>query len=269
MDAARCTQNDLVYNALQFSQLPAAELAEKRRMLVCAQCGAQAFFRKASRHGRAACFGARPHEPGCDLATVEPEQLGGGGDDQEELINPGERIVVDFNFGAVNGRHGDDDGTPGVAGRGGAFVGDGDRPQARMHRRLSSLLRNLRLSEQFRASHQILEIDGHGEVTVRDFFLKFEDVRTAHATQYRGFWGMIADARLSEGDLWLNSGGRDNVSFCVAAERKEQLFERYGIEDLEQLAGAYALIFGTMHVSQNGKKYVVVEDVAFVALSLA
>lgn len=32
-------------------------------------------IRKASRSGRAACFGARPHHEGCELAAIEYERM--------------------------------------------------------------------------------------------------------------------------------------------------------------------------------------------------
>jgi len=271
MDAARCTLDNAVYQAVRFAALPPNELSKKRRFLVCPECNGPAFFRKASRSGQAACFGARPHEDGCTLAASEYERNDTGlGDDQDILENPGQRIVIDFNFGAQPAdKHNDPDESYNVGGRGGRFVGDGERPNAEMHRRLSTILRNLIMSEQFRTSRQIIEIVGVGEFSVADFFVHFSAVAPMHIGQYRGYWGMVADARFGQtGALWLNSGGRDDMSICVAEPLVDELHQRFRIAEEEDLAGAYTLVFGTLRSSQAGKKYVQAEDLGFITVRL-
>lgn len=272
MDTARCSEDEVIYEAIQFSHLPPMELARKRRLLRCPECNGPAFFRKASRSGRAACFGARPHADGCSLAALEHEpEEDGQGADQDILENPGERIVVDFNFGAqAQPEHEEAPGFPRNPNRRGRFVGDGIRPNARIHRRLSSLLRTLVEVPDFSQSDQILEIEGAEEITVRNFFVTLAAVNPGYAGSFRGFWGMLSDARLAQdGTLWLNSGGRDDVSFCLDARFVDGVYERYGINDEEDIAGAYILVFGTLHVSQNGKLYCPVADPGYMSFRLA
>lgn len=272
MDLALCTDDGVTYEAVEFSHLPPVELAQKRRLLKCPECDGPAFFRKASRSGRAACFGARPHEDGCSLAAPEHDtQADGQGADQDALENPGERIVVDFNFGAVQQpAHEEAPGLPRNLNRRGRFISEGEQPDARTHRRLSTLLRTLLEVPQFSQSNQILEIVGRDEITVRDFFIPLADVSEEHIGQYRGFWGMLSDARVAQnGTLWLNSGGRDDISFCLDLEQVEGIYERYGIEDEEDIAGAYILVFGTLQLSQNGKLYCPIANSGFMSLRLA
>jgi len=272
MDTALCTEDRVIYEAVQFSRLPPIELARKRRLLRCPECDGPAFFRKASRSGRAACFGARPHVDGCELAAPEQEpQDDGPGTDQDALHNPGERIVVDFNFGAqVQPEHEEAPGLQPNPNRRGGFVGDGVRPDVRIHRRLSSLLRTLVEVPAFRQSGQLLEIDGRDEIAVRDFFIALDAVTPEHAGLFRGFWGMLSDARFStDRTLWLNSGGRDDISFCLDADYVDGIYERYRIEDEEDLAGAYILAFGTLQVSQNGKLYSPVATPGYISIRLA
>lgn len=270
MDAARCTLDDVVYQAVRFATLSPADLSRKRRFLVCPECRGPAYFKKASRSGQAACFGARPHEDGCTLAAVEYEQNDiGPGDDQDILQNPGQRIVLDFNFGAQpNDRHNDPDEPHNVGGRGGRFVGNGARPDAVMHRRLSTILRNLMISDQFRTSRQTIEVTGIGEFTVADFFVRFDSVAPIHDNQYRGYWGMVASAGFGkEGALWLNSGGCDDMSICVPQQLVSALHERFRTTDGEEsLAGVYALVLGSLRTSKNMKKFVPVEDLGFITL---
>lgn len=258
MYSARCIEDGVTYAAVDFSRLPPDEIARKRRFLQCTECGGPAFFRRASRGGRAACFGARPHAENCELAAPEynPNE-DGQGEDQDQLLNPGNRIVVDLNYGAARQpvvQEGEN--LPPNRNRRGRYGGDGGRPQARMHRRLGPLLRTLIEVPAFRQSDQILEIDGHPEIAVRDFFVPLLEVGADNENQFRGYWGMLSDARQApDGTLWLNSGGRDSVSFCLDEHLIASLFERYGIEDEEDLAGAYILVLGSPSVSQRNKVY--------------
>lgn len=258
MYSARCTEDGVIYAAVDFARLPTEELARKRRFLQCSECGGPAFFRKASRGGRAACFGARPHAPNCELAAPEYDpNADGRGEDQDQLLNPGNRIVVDLNYGAAHQPVvREEEGLPRNRERRGRYGGERGRPQARMQRRLSTLLRNLIEIPEFRQSDQILEIEGYPEITVRDFFVPLLEVTTDHEGQFLGYWGMLSDARRAyDGTLWLNSGGRDAISFCLDEHLVTPLFERYGIEDEEGLAGAYILVLGTPSVSQRSKVY--------------
>jgi hypothetical protein len=203
MDVALCTLDDVVYNATSFAVLPPSDLALKRKFLVCSKCSGPSFFRKISRSGQAACFGARPHEVGCSLAAPEYEQTDDGqGDDQDIVNNPGQHIVVDFDFGAPeHDRHNDPDGFVSSGARGGRYVGSVARPDAMMNRRLSTILRNLVASRQFRTSRQVLEVAGVGESYVVDFFVSFTSVTEEHEGQYKGFWGN--DCRWAYWTKWL------------------------------------------------------------------
>lgn len=78
---------------------------------------------------------------------------------------------------------------------------------------------------------------------------------------------MVVSARFGQtGALWLNSGGRDDISICVPEQFVNELYERFRITDEEELAGTYALVLGTLRTSQGGKKYVQVEDLGFLTL---
>lgn len=263
MDIARCIEDNRTYNAIEFSRLHPAELERKRRLLACDECGGPAFFRKASRSGRAACFGARPHADGCELAAQDHEQhFDGQGDDLDAINNPAERIVVDLNFGAQEHQNNvAPNGNGGRPGRAAQYLGVGPRPDARMHRRLSSLLRTLIDSREFRTSQQLIEINGYPETRVCDFFVPLLEVSTRYNAQFRGWWGLISDAGLSQdGTVWINSGGRNTISSCLSVEMQAEVFQRFHIEELEDLSGAYILALGELRVSQNGKMYCVIES---------
>lgn len=269
MDTATCTEDNHSYTGVEFSQLPPGELERKRRQLVCDHCGFVAFFRKPSRSGRGACFGARPHADGCEAATADNEiRLPGGGNDQDEIFNPGDRIVVELAFGGQEQHpHVDGDSRGPRRPRGGRYLGEGGPRYGQLHRRLSTLLRLLVTAPNFRYSDQVIAVDGHPELPARDFFVQLGDVTPQYAAQFRGYWGQLTDAKYgAEGALWLNSGGRSEMSFCLRAEHVATVMERFRLDDEEELAGIDILVFGTLHISRNDKMVCVIDDPALVTL---
>lgn len=269
MDVARCTENGQNYSAHQFEQLDDATLERYRRLLICPQCEATAFFRKESRSGQAACFGARPHGNGCALAAVETIYRGAPGDDQEERINIGDRIEIDFDFGAQDVVRPQPDAPVEPGGVGGRYVGGPGTRIAVRRRRLSTILRNLMLSDQFVNSDQLIALP-EGEFRIRDFFVRFTDANAELRGQYRGYWGMLSDARDGQDALWLNSsGGRAGVSIAVDDAILHDFRNRFRVPDNEDLAGAYVLVFGHLHRSQYGKMYVACNDMRFITVNLA
>ncbi|MBD1559873.1 hypothetical protein HC752_23370 [Vibrio sp. S9_S30] len=269
MDIAKCTLDGNTYNAVDFSLLPPNEMSEKRQNLVCTECEKDAFFRKASRTGQAACFGARPHEADCSFASAETQRVENEGGDEDRLRNPGQNIVIDLNYGAaprvnVDVEPNDQEGANEGRGR---HVGNRPRPNANMQRRLSTLLRNLINSEEFRNSQQQITLAENEPTTVASFFVNFTDVDDQHDYQFHGYWGLLADARLgNNGNLWLNSGGRGNISCLIQAGDVDTFYQRHNIDDVEDFVGAYVLVLGEKNTSQNGKPYVVANGLERVAL---
>lgn len=271
MDIARCAENEETYTAAAFAALHPSDLERMRKQLLCPECEGPAFFRKASRSGRAPCFGARPHHPGCRLAAQDSEHvIEGEPTDLDVLNNPAERIVVDLAFGAPPREiHGDPNEGQGRAGRSPRYGGGNARPDARMHRRLSSLLRTLIEAPNFATSQQLLEIPGQPETRVCDFFVPLLSADSNFQWRLRGWWGLISDAKDSDdGSLWLNSGGRGAISFCIPVEMRTQVLDRFRLEDNEQLAGAYVLVIADLRISQYGKMYCVPESPNHIAIRL-
>lgn len=272
MDIAHCTADGRNYSAQSFEALDERLMEEYRRHLICPECRFPAFFRKESKSGQAACFGARPHDDNCSLAAVESSQGGSSGPDREERINLGERIEIDFAFGAhAPMPHVDPQEPFDVNGRGGHFAGGQRARHAVMHRRLSTLLKNLMHSEDFRNSDQLISM-AEGEYRVSDLFVSFGDIEERHLNSFRGYWGMITDAAFSRTtpvSLWLNSGAADDVSIVVDPSIHEEFVKRFQVKEVEEFSGSYVLVFGTLKVSARGKKFVSNKEVSRITLSVA
>jgi hypothetical protein len=258
MDIARCAEDGQIYLAVTFAALPPFDLERMRQQLSCPECRGPAFFRKASRSGRAACFGARPHRLGCSLATEDTERvIEGESTDLDVLNNPAERIVVDLGFGGHSQEvHGNPNDAHGRSGRTQRYIGGNHRPDARMHRRLSSLLRTLVEAPNFSESQQLLEISGNPEIRVCDFFIPMLDANPSLQWKVRGWWGLISYAQNgTNNSLWLNSGDKGTFSICLPSEMRALVLDRFHLEDNEQLAGAYVLAVAALRISINGKMY--------------
>jgi len=270
MRIALCTLDGITYRAADFSLTEGFN--DKRRNLVCPECGMRAYYRNYVRNTREAHFGARPHAEGCTQAPLEQLGATGQAGDEDEILTTGHRIVVDFNFGTPEGMQGEQRGVVPVAvGNGVTWGTRGQAVNETMTRRLGPLLRSLMESEEFRRSTQSLEIPDRGEFIVSNFFVNFGDVTENHIGSYHAYWGMVPDASISRrnGALWFNSGGWEDLSVLLDQSHIEATFQRFHIEDMEEISGAYILVFGDLRVSANGMKYVEISDPARFTLRLA
>jgi hypothetical protein len=272
MDIARCVESGLIYTGNDFARLDPINLERMRRLLQCPECNGPGYFRKSSRNRGAPCFGAR-HADGCRLTVPNFDRLDDRADEERyraELMNPGNRIVVDFDYGAHDRPEWIDGANCAQSRTRASYMhgtDGGGRQDVRVHRRLSSLLRTLINAPAFGQSDVIMEVAECGEIAARDFFVPILDVTVQYAGQFRGYWGLLSDARYhSDQQLWLNGGGRNHVSFCVQRHHVDEIVQRYRISDEEDFAGAYVLVTGMLQISRQGKRYCVIADPRCIAL---
>lgn len=273
MDVAFCTEDGSQYSVNQFAALAPDVIQRKRRFLMClgTGCQAQAYYRKASRSGQAACFGAY-HTEGCEFAAFPNADIGlHGGEDEDVLVNDGSLIVLDLNYGAAPEARGPvEPGMPNPRVGGGRHLGPGRR-EAVAHRRLSTILRNLITTESFRNSTQQIRFEDRDVGPVNQFFKNFLNVEPVDQNRYKGYWGFISHARYDEGmALWLNTGSRGELSCVIRREIVPEFLGRFGLsEPEEELAGAHILLLGTLQVSGWGKPYIALDDISGITVKLA
>lgn len=272
MDHAFCDDDGETYEARQFARLPPAELAEKRNALLCPECRQRAFFRTASIDGRAPCFGARPHLDNCALAAADAGIWGVDGPAREDQRWNNGEIILDLERGSSARDVAQVAGAAArVRGRGRRFEGGDGDAQARQHKRLRPLLRLLLNVPAFSASNQSIRIPGVGREAISRFFVNVANFANGHLGVFHGFWGTITSARWYGEDmtLWINTGGRNSLSFCMSEAVADSWLESITIEpDLEGLAGAYILVLGTAGRAASGKLYCSVGNLAFVTTIL-
>lgn len=266
MLVAMCTIDGSAYEARDFYALPDSEISRLRRALVCPdpKCGRKAFYRTRSRDGRAPCFGSNDHTSECELGASDTMHRGGDeGHDEAEIINVGERLVIDLDpHGQVEVHEdpdADDDGTQ--TPRRGRY-GEAGARRAVSRRRLRPILRDLVLVPAYRLSHQLVSVPGFDELPIRDFFVRIENATPErHQGQRRGYWGTIVRAAQDRnGDLWFNSGSPEDLSLVLPAPQVPQFWNDFPFTDVEDIAGASILALGEYKISAAGKPYVRIDS---------
>lgn len=267
MEFAKCTQNGVVYAAQQFAVLPPGDLSDRRRSLACPECGGRAFFRAQTLNDRDACFGAWPHADGCQLSAAQTATNARG--HAQTRDHPVQRLVVDFEYGAPEHGERSTQATEAesVLVQNEAVAGSGFSQPLVQHMRLRSLLRMLTSPTPCQTSPPWVDVAGFGTFAVADFFVPFEAATPMHNYQWHGFFGQLISAHfVGPNTLWLNSGGYASPGICIPVQFVAELFSRFGISNNRELAGARVLVFGTMQISQTGKRFVALEDLNHITL---
>lgn len=264
MHTARCTEDGKIYSAMEFARLQPTDFDHLKKGLECPVCNGPAVFRKSSRNSGAPCFRGQPHAAGCTMSRPDecPE------DRQIATINPVSLIVVDFTYGGPN--HAEHiktiDHAPNRSRPSDGYYG---QPAGIVQRRLSSLLRILIDTPAFGQSEQLIKVQGREEIAAMDLFVPLHALTAQYAGLYRAYWGVVSSAGIApDGALWLNSGGQDNISFCIPPHYLTEIARRYPIKKTADLADAFVLVFGTPKIAQSGKLFCVVADPDCIALRL-
>ena len=266
MDTARCLTDGVEYNAVDFAKLPSAELALKRRNLVCERCKTKALFVKEAKSGQGPHFRARPH-PNCDLAAPESERVDVGGDDKDMVRNPGDHIVLNLKYDFEDEVNGDPDVNGGSGSGGGRYTGTGGTRHAVSRRGLRPLLKNLIYSEAFRDSEQTIEIPDVDTYRVKDLFVNFTDVALDQVDTVRGFWGDIVDTGDFGGALWVNTGAdrKNTVSVVISAKQLTSFLAQHKVT-IGELDGMHLLVIGTLERKTTGKFTIKPKGIEFTAV---
>ena len=273
MNTARCTLDGYIYDSFEFSALTMSELLSKRDYLICPECKGRAFFRHKSYNGRTACFGARPHQNGCSLTAYDSVQNDCTREDGQAIfVNPQTHLVIDLGCGRYPSINHNTQGNPDNRNNHDAALHSINliRQNSNIHRKLNSLLRTLTTTGNIPLTVQQITIDGLGVFNAADFFVNFNATRTMQEWNLQGFWGKINNANFDPltGTLWMNTRGWPDPSICISYEFVGDLFQRFGIEDANDLTGANVLIIGMLKTATNSKKCIKLANFNIITIAL-
>ncbi|TKB50442.1 hypothetical protein FCL40_04615 [Ferrimonas sediminicola] len=240
-----CQERRHLYSIICFQALAEEQIERFRQHLYCPECHGRAYYRKASRDGRSACFGSRYHTEGCSLAQSSPgqelEQR-----DAAEVAQMLTEEVIPFSFNP--GKQGERSRatTVGAAREGLRPARAGTPRPLTLAKALHSLMRGSDLAD----SDTLIELDQGYRFKASNLFVNFADARAAESAKEarpKMFWGTLSHA---DGDLdWLNPAECTDVGIPIRRHRRT-ILTRYGIEDREALAGAGIMLFGKCYWNQ-------------------
>lgn len=269
MDEARNRTLGVVYDAEHFAALPAHEREGLRDSLMCTGCGADAYFIRQARNGRRACFGARPHGEDCELASLSTEDGGSASlDEVDERLNAGDVFRIDANrVRSIRHVRHDPGQEPSTTGSAVRYTGRGKGTARVSSMNLDRLLRQLVLREKFRRSKVLLIMPDDSRQTVRSGCVHMSELEDKHFNRLRIYWGVIRFPRPKDGGgAWLNTGSRGSPTVVIEQLQLEDLLERKGLTDLDDLSGSYFAMMDRVRRAGSGGRYLFANDLAWFAL---
>lgn len=265
MQYAKCTIDGEVWEASKFALLEDGQLEEKRKSLICVECGKFAWFRKESRHGHPAHFCAH-HKDTCDLKVdyVVSDDQRDGVSDATDQIKAGDAIIVRLDEEKGGEIEVADVPRPPIEGQGKGgrtHMIKGKDKESTQQFTLRKILLRLVQSQDFRNSDKDivfyknpLEVMIRGKV--KDVVAGFDQIgKDVHHEKLIFYWGPIASARKSkDGKIWLNSStSYHSASIAIFDDVADQFIDYFNVDDFEDLAGAYVLVAGKCYFTGGGE----------------
>ncbi|BDY05010.1 hypothetical protein [Ferrimonas sp. YFM] len=234
-----------LYSIISFEALSVEERESKRQKLFCPECHQPAFYRKASSHGRSACFGSRYHTQECTLerrtAQREKEEK-----DAKEVDRLLDQAVTPFSFEESPKGKADKPASTGNTRASSTTAKAGKPKPLTLTKALHSLLRDSDLG----SSDALIELDKGYQFKAKNLFVPFSEAKAADSAKEarpKMFWGTLSH---SDKEMqWLNPAGCQDVGIPIRRYR-DQLLQRFGIEEREQLEGAGIILFGKCYWNQ-------------------
>ncbi|AQS37918.1 hypothetical protein Sps_02766 [Shewanella psychrophila] len=256
---AICTLDEVkpvTYTVFKFQKLSDDDIEKYRQSLSCPVCNGKAYFRKASKDGKAACFGSRYHQVDCsefnpskakireELAVIEVNQL---------LVDS-DALVIDFSKRAGGKRAScsstDKNIIVGSKGNTGLLRTDPENKlvqdeQSGMSRvsseGLDKLLHSLLRGSELAESDLWVYTDEKYRWRAKNLFVNFADAEPTDNGAPRMYWGTLSHS--DKNMHWLNPADCRDVGIPIE-DYQEALCKRFDIQGRRDLEGAGIIIFG-------------------------
>ncbi|WP_394166292.1 hypothetical protein [Photobacterium piscicola] len=251
---AVCTYNGKrkTYNIFNFQKMSNSDIEKYRQYLECPnpKCAAEAYYRRQSVDGKAACFGSRYHIQECKegRSSRQREREAKHALEVEKIIAGTIEIIFDFfstNSKPSGGSKADRTSKPKLTGVGNIKPHTGTvttikNPVLCMEMALNSLMRGSDLAQ----SDTLITIDEKYSYKAKNLFVNFADIEPADTSKDarpKMFWGTISH---SDADMeWLNPADCDDIGIPIK-NYKNKIFNRFKITERRDLEGAGFILFG-------------------------
>ena len=279
------------FSIFEFKALTDVEIDKLRYSLNCPVCGQKAYFRKASKDGKQACFGSRYHKSDClefnpsARKTEEEKQIA----EVEQVVLEADSLVIDFTAPVVKTKNAQDKQkilnshneqtlnsvTKKTVETAKPQTAESETSKAQatetkvakqgLKKLLTSLLRGSSLAD---SDLWIYTSEKH-KWRAKNLFVNIKDAQPTDNNAPRMYWGTIshADKTLN----WLNPAEDRGVAVPISKYR-QQLITRFDIKEPADVEGAGFILFGKCILSKDKtRKYIQLwgNDIQYIYLSKA
>jgi hypothetical protein len=237
----------------QFEMMTQTERDTYNKNIVCDECGADAFYRKAAKDGKTACFGAN-HVVGCNTASGSKSSNSDGDEEANEI-----EMSLDFDI-AWNYEKSQNVPKGLEVGEEGEKVGKNQRKyiikppvDQKSKISISTILKCAEYNILFEQMY-IINVPEEGLKQLKDVVFKLEDINDGFLEKNLFMWGKMR--RFS--DMWINTPYLNNISIRIDDTIQVKFWNSYKnkIKQLLIDKNGLIIIFGKVKKSAKGNYYI-------------
>ncbi|MCL1137655.1 hypothetical protein [Shewanella pneumatophori] len=270
--------NPKTYSVFKFQKLSEIDIERFRQALVCPACQGKAYYRKASKDGKAACFGSRYHQADCIefKPSAAKAREGLHAIEVNQLIVDSDAMMIDFsrasrlkprNKQALVNSKPEVKNKPepviapkadakteletaisaaGMIPNKGAIEIDVDSQPLTSEKRvantgLEKILSSLMRGSELATSDLWVYTDSKYRWRAKNLFVNFADAEPTEKGAPRMYWGTISHT--DKDALWLNPADSKDVGIPIDGFA-EQLKRRFGLTERRDFEGAGIILLG-------------------------
>ncbi|WP_394203240.1 hypothetical protein [Shewanella waksmanii] len=278
-------QTTKVYSIFTFQSLSESDIAAFRYHLYCPACSAQAYYRKASKDGKAACFGSRYHAADCiefRPSTARKLEEADALAVNEVLANDDE-MQIDFSIKPRLSPQ------PSL-GKAASQIQTSSKTYTKTKNKPASTVAEVDMQPANQATSQpSISQDPNGTVAItkqglprllnsllrgselqhaslwvytdekyrwraKNLFVNFADAEPTEKGAPRMYWGTLSHA--DKQMLWLNPAENKLLGIPIDAYQQE-FKKRFRVNDANELSGAGIIIFGRCYWNRSKTRKII------------
>ncbi len=284
----------ITYTVFKFQKLADDEIERLRQSLICPVCNGKAYFRKASKDGRAACFGSRYHQADCSEFKPSKSKVG---EEQavaeiNQVLIDSDALMIDFSVKKpllkltqepsispqtlMNDKLQVSDNVPPIStdllsSVKRSMADTQELPDGAMSRvsqqGLEKLLHSLLRGSELAESELWVYTDEKYRWRAKNLFVNFADAEPTEKGAPRMYWGTLSHSDKSMN--WLNPADCTDVGIPID-EFKQSLLSQFDIQERRDLEGAGVILFGKCFWNKEKTRKIIQlwgKDISRIAIS--
>ncbi|NRT90894.1 hypothetical protein [Clostridium beijerinckii] len=244
------------YSIFHFINMTEVERDNYRDNIVCMECGVDAYYRKPTKDGKIACFGAK-HIDGCGMSSGNKNKSLDGDKETNEIDIQTSEFDIRWNY--INSSD--------VTKK--AEVENQDEAvikNTRKYTKKPSIEKNIKISLNQILEFAELDIIKDQEFSVninnknlllKDIVMNIEEINDNSIDKDMFFWGNISSFN---GD-YINTVYRNKVSIIIDKSISLKFWKTYRNRILKIIKNNSVIIFGKAKKSQKGNYYILLNDI--------